>query len=204
MKQKIDFLAQNPRYLANDEGAVRDITLARLELHTHHTFQALETINLELQVLASKPPTPPAGPESLARDHRERTQRGEKAAQDYTDRMDRPISEILAENNRPGPLLDKKGKPLKIFTLTGDSRRDVKKGVFKSGHNLPTMTIDEYLEEERKRGGIIEGGGEASGIIAELDEDDHEAMDAATYKARNWDEFTEANPKGAGNTLNRG
>lgn len=203
MKQKIDFLAQNPRYVAQDEGAIRDITLARLELHTHHTFQALETINLELSVLAAKPPTPPAGSEGLSRDYRERAERGERAAQDYSDRMDRPISEILAANNRPGPLLDKKGKPLKIFTLT-DSRRDVKKGVFKSGHNLPTMTIDEYLEEEKKRGGIIEGGGEASGIIAEIDEDDHEAMDAATLKARNWDEFVEANPKGAGNTVNRG
>lgn len=203
LKQKIDFLTTNPQYLSHDESAIRELHLARLSLHVHHTFQALETINLEMQVLASKPPTPPsgAGPEKMARDHRERMGRG---GEDYSDRLDRPISEILAENNRPGPLLDKSGKPLKVFTLTGDKRNQVKAGVFRSGHNLPTMSIDEYLEEERKRGGIIEGGGEASGIIAELDEDDMEAMDAATYKARAWDEFTEANPKGAGNTLNRG
>jgi hypothetical protein len=115
------------------------------------------------------------------------------------------LAEILAANNRPGPILSKDGKPLKVFTLTGsNTRKEIKKGVFRPGHNLPTMSIDEYLEEERARGGIIEGGGEASGIIAEIDEDDHEAMDAATIKARAWDEFVEANPRGSGNTLNRG
>lgn len=203
LKQKIDFLSKNPSYLSHDESAIRELNLARLSLHVHHTFQALETINLELSVLATKPPTPPpgAGPEQLARDHRERTGRG---GTDYSDRVDRPLSELLAAANISGPLLDKSGKPLKVFTLTGNSRNDVKAGVFRSGHNLPTMSVEEFLEEERKRGGIIEGGGEASGIIAELDEDDEDAVDKATYKARNWDEFTEANPKGAGNTLNRG
>jgi hypothetical protein len=57
------------------------------------------------------------------------------------------------------------------------------------------MTIDEYLEEERARGGIIEGGGEASGLSPEPDEDNFEKADAETYKAREWDEFTEANPR---------
>jgi hypothetical protein len=99
--------------------------------------------------------------------------------------------------------LDKSGKPLKVFTLTG-GRKQLQDGVFRSGHNLPTMSIDEYLEEERKRGGIIEGGGEASGIIAEPDEDDYEKGEAETLKARAWDEYVEENPKGAGNTLNRG
>jgi hypothetical protein len=66
------------------------------------------------------------------------------------------------------------------------------------------MTIDEYLEEEKRRGGIIEGGGEASGIRPEPNEDDLIAADAETLKARAWDEFKEDNPKGSGNTLNRG
>jgi len=66
------------------------------------------------------------------------------------------------------------------------------------------MSIDQYLEEERKRGGIIEGGGEASGRQATPDEDNYEKADAETMKAREWDEYVEANPKGSGNTLNRG
>lgn len=66
------------------------------------------------------------------------------------------------------------------------------------------MTIDEYLEEERRRGGIIEGGGPASAVRPEPDEDNMAKADEETMKARAWDEFTEANPKGSGNTLNRG
>ncbi|CAI4211351.1 unnamed protein product [Parascedosporium putredinis] len=61
------------------------------------------------------------------------------------------------------------------------------------------MSIDEYLDEEFKR-----GGGDASFQRPEPDEDNIEKADAETYKAREWDEFTEANPKGSGNTLNRG
>ena len=37
-----------------------------------------------------------------------------------------------------------------------------------------------------------------------MDEDDMDAADRATMKARDWDEYVEANPKGSGNTLNRG
>ena len=66
------------------------------------------------------------------------------------------------------------------------------------------MTIDEYLEEEKRRGGMVDGGGAQSGRPAEPDEDSLEKADADTMKAREWDEFTEANPKGSGNTINRG
>ena len=66
------------------------------------------------------------------------------------------------------------------------------------------MSIDDYLEEEKRRGGIIDGGGNANAPQPEPDEDNVEQVDAATMKAREWDEFVEANPKGAGNTLNRG
>lgn len=66
------------------------------------------------------------------------------------------------------------------------------------------MTIDEYLAEEKRRGGIIEGGGEQSGLRPEVDEDNFSKADEETVKAREWDEFKEANPRGSGNTLNRG
>jgi len=66
------------------------------------------------------------------------------------------------------------------------------------------MSIDEYLEEEKRRGGIIDGGGEASGRKPQVDEDDYRVADAATMKARNWDDFKDENPRGAGNTMNMG
>ena len=65
------------------------------------------------------------------------------------------------------------------------------------------MSIDEYLEEEKRRGGVVQGG-EQSGIIPEVDEDDLGKADQETEKARAWDEYKEDNPKGSGNTLNRG
>ncbi len=92
---------------------------------------------------------------------------------------------------------------MRPFTLL-DSRQTLKNGVFRPDHSLPTMTIDEYLEEEKRRGGIIEGGGPQSEIRPEPNEDDHAAADEETMKQRAWDEYVEANPKGSGNTLNRG
>lgn len=65
------------------------------------------------------------------------------------------------------------------------------------------MTIDDYLEEEKRRGNFIQGGDESAAQEV-VDEDDVDKADEETMKARAWDEFTEANPRGSGNTLNRG
>lgn len=117
----------------------------------------------------------------------------------YSERLDKPDSHF----NRAGPLLSKDGKPLQPFTIT-DKRSQFRRGVFRPGHNLPTMSIDEFLEEEKRRGGIIDGGGGSQTPAAEPDEDDMDQADQATIKARTWDEYIEANPRGSGNTMNRG
>jgi immunoglobulin-binding protein 1 len=211
------FLSKNPAYLENDDDAVRKVHLANIALCTHTTFQSLESLNRELDVLSMAPPPSAPTPQALERDHRERA--GLRNDPEYSERLDR--SDLLSSAN-PGPILSAGGKPLRPFTLL-DSRQTIKKGVFRSGHNLPTMTIDEYLEEERARGGIIEGGGEASGLSPEPDEDNVAKADEETMKAREWDEYVESNTKyvfvypedlclaalltdtrGSGNTLNRG
>ena len=184
------YIEENPAALHNDDNALRELHLTNINLSTHLTFQSLESTAQEKQILVMAPPIPPSGPEVLANDHRERNGR---KTDDYSDRLDRPLSEMLTKGNT-GPILSKDGKPLRPFTLL-DSRQRLQQGVFKSGHNLPTMTIDEYLEEERRRGGIIEGGGAQSELRAEPDEDNMEKADEETMKARAWDEFTEANPK---------
>lgn len=146
------------------------------------------------------PPTPPPGPEEREADYRERNG---QCRDPYSDRLDPPISQLI-NGRKAGPILSKDGKPLKPFTLLG-SRQRLRDGVFRPDHSLPTMTIDEYLAEEKRRGGMIDGGGgEQSGMPAEPDEDNSEKADAETMKAREWDEFSEENPKGSGNTLNRG
>ena len=145
------------------------------------------------------PPTPPPRPEEQEADYRERNG---LRKDDYSDRLDPSLSGLY-RNSKAGPILSKEGKPLQPFTLL-DSRQRLQEGVFRPDHSLPTMTIDEYLNEEKKRGGMIDGGGEQSGRTAVVDEDNMVRADAETLEAREWDEFTEANPKGSGNTMNRG
>lgn len=137
------------RTSADDED-LRDFYKASLKLAIMQTIQALEMTVLELDMLAKAPPPSedptPEGEESDIRS------RGIK--QDgYSEKLDSIQSSI-----KGGALLSKEGRPLRPFTLI-DKREQLKKGVFGPGHNLPTMSIDEYLEEERRRGGIIEGGG---------------------------------------------
>lgn len=158
----------------------------------------------ELKILSLAPPTPPTHPADSNPDFRER-QRNGHVPSSYSDRLD----PSLAQLSRNGPILSKDGKPLQPFTLlssniSSSDRQRLRNGIFRSGHNLPTMTIDEYLAEEKRRGGMIEGGGEQSGIGPEPDEDNFDRADQETMKAREWDEFKEANPRGSGNTLNRG
>ncbi|RKU46782.1 hypothetical protein DL546_006431 [Coniochaeta pulveracea] len=171
LRQKLEYLISRPEYGTEDGGGdeelLRRVHLAHLSYAIHQTFQALESLNRELDVLDLAPD--PSQPTNIltpqqAEDERHRLRQKD----DYSD------------------------------------KQELAKGVFRPGHNLPTMSIDEYLEEERKRGGIIEGGGEASWARPEPNEDDIEKADQETYKARAWDEYVESNPKGSGNTLNRG
>jgi len=194
LKQKLEYLQQNPSALENDEGAYRELQLTNISFCTHQTFASLESIAQELHILSLAPPTPPSdsGQEQRPFDLRDRA----RDVGGFSERLDSAPMPLSA--GMKGPLLDPKGKPLRPFTLLGSKRQDFRDGVFRPDHSLPTMSIDEYLEEERKRGGIIEGGGEASGRKPEVDEDDFELADRATMKAREWDEYVEANPKGSG------
>ncbi|KAH6660430.1 TAP42-like protein [Truncatella angustata] len=200
LKKRLQYMRSSPRYLEDggDEEAVRELYLAELALCTRQAFQGLEHLNLEMEMLNLAPT--PLIPFRTTVEEDERRRRSPEGT-DHSERLDQPLRRLQSAFN--GPVLSRTGKPLRPFTLTNE-RQDIQKGVFRPGHNLPTMSIDEYLEEERRRGGMIEGGGEASGRPKTPDEDNYEKGDAETMKAREWDEFTEANPKGAGNTLNRG
>ena len=169
---------------------LRSVNLTQLNLYIHQTFAALEAIAQELQILSLAPAEPPIGYNNQSQDLRERQGRVQR---DDSEKLDPPISQLLNQA-RSGAILDQSGKPLQPFTLLGN-RDHLRQGVFRAGHNLPTMTIDEYLEEEKRRGGIIEGGGEQSGRRPEPDEDNMDRADEETMQAREWDEFKEANPK---------
>lgn len=193
----LKYLSRNEAWLQSDDDDTRRLYLAELQLYTHQTFQALDLLMQELSMLSAirnDPPPPQAQPD----DPRERNNLG---GANYSDRLDPSLSQLL-KSGRNGPLLNSKGRPMQPFTLL-DRRTQLQQGVFRSGHNLPTMTIDEYLDEEKRRGNILQGG-EQSGVQPEIDEDDMDKADEETMKARAWDEYVEANPKGSGNTLNRG
>lgn len=193
----LKYFAQNEARLQSDDDDTRSLYLAEIQLYTHQTFQALDLLIQELSILSAMRNAPPRPPPTD--DPRQRSNIG---GLNYSERLDPSMSQLL-RGGRGGPILNGKGKPMQPFTLLG-RRAEMQQGVFRPGHNLPTMTIEEYLDEEHRRGNVIEGGGEKSGIKPQVDEDDHNIADQETMKARNWDEYTEANPKGAGNTLNRG
>lgn len=195
LKDKLETLRRDPRYLENgDEELVRETYLANVAYCIHQTFNALDGMNREMEILK-------LAPENTEEERRKADEREQERSKDddASWRLDQRIGGL---GGGSGPILSKDGKPLQPFTLVGaNSRKDMTRNVFRPGHNLPTMSIDEYLEEEKRRGNIIEGGEEPKAVI---DEDDMDAADRETYKAREWDEFKDHNPKGSGNTMNMG
>ncbi|TPX67267.1 hypothetical protein SpCBS45565_g03920 [Spizellomyces sp. 'palustris'] len=104
--------------------------------------------------------------------------------------------------NHQGPLLASDGKILRPFVITS-KREALRQQVFRPGHNLPTMTVEEYIDKEIERGNFLSGGGKEPETKI-VDDNDHEALDAETFKARQWDEFKDDTPRGWGNRYNKG
>ena len=199
LKAKLQYLRDQSQHTTIDDETTRSLYLAELALYSNQSFQSIDMTTQELSILSQARladlPTELRGEDGRSPDHQPSTN-------GYSERLDN-LSSAPGLGRYGAPLLDQSGKPLRPFTLT-DKRTQLRRGVFRPDHNLPTMSIDEYLDEERRRGGIIDGGGDANEHPAEPDEDNVACADAQTMKAREWDEFVEANPKGAGNTLNRG
>jgi immunoglobulin-binding protein 1 len=214
-------------------SSLRSYLLMLCHLHALLAINALDSTYTELELLMSMP----SNAEALSRERAGREK-------DEADRRQKPDEEWKLDQrwgaSNTTPLLDGKGKPQRPFTILPggssttnggqasmgasgvqnqmDARQQLRNQVFQPSHRLPTMSIDEYLEEEQRRGNIISGGGQASAdaptsseLLAlrsqghrvgtrEADEADEEQR----RKAINWDEFEENNPKGMGNTMNRG
>ncbi|PAV23868.1 serine threonine phosphatase pp2a-associated [Pyrrhoderma noxium] len=185
-----------------DEDAPRETTLLLLRLQWAQACTHLESIGQELELLANAPPEEPADEDARKKD-----------GEDSSWRLDAPTP------NQQGPLLDASGRPLRPFTIlpSGAAERARLQGqVFRPDHRLPTMSIDEYLEEERRRGNIISGGGPQSAaaptrkeqlaVDSEMDGtlEGEEKAEKKRAEDEKWAQFTDANPRGAGNTMNRG
>jgi immunoglobulin-binding protein 1 len=95
-----------------------------------------------------------------------------------------------------------------------DTRQRLAQQVFRESHRLPTMSIDEYLQNEFDTPGrVITGGGKASEdaptsteILQLASEADGTvgaeiAEEQKRQKEENWAIFTDENEKGAGNKM---
>ncbi|KAK0497071.1 TAP42-like protein [Armillaria luteobubalina] len=194
-----------------DDEVLRETALLLLRLFFSLSKTQLAHIETELQLLKTAPPPLPYSPRPDDNDPRNKEK----------DRQDEEMWKLDAPKPNPngGPLLDPAGKPLQPFTIlpSGASERARHQAqVFGPGYNLPTMTIDQYLEVERERGNILSGGGPGSentptsseqlAMDAEMDGkvEGEAKSEEKRLKDENWAVFTDENPRGAGNTMNRG
>lgn len=189
---------------------VREATLLLLRLTYAQAQSSLESQEQELELLRHMPaPSPPSADERRKPD--------QKAGQDDMWKLDAPIPKGGPDGK--GPLLDPSGKPLRPFTILpagASDRARLQDQVFQADHRLPTMSIDQYLEIEQQRGNIISGGGPESQnrlttseqlqLDSEMDGTifGREKAEEKRQKDEQWAQYTDANPKGAGNTMNRG
>lgn len=197
LQQKIATLSSS-----TDDEVVREVQYAQLEGLAIEAVSALDMLNTELDMVSR---FPPPGAVSLAQHSLSETM---DARTEDPNRFDKAYSDKVEARltNRNTPILTKDGKVNRPFTIVSSNREQLQRKVRGTGQYLPTMSVEEYLDEEIKRGGIIQGGGPASKKDDEdsESEDDEEKENEKTYKARDWDEFVEANAKGSGNTINRG
>ncbi|GAA5941887.1 hypothetical protein JCM1841_005094 [Sporobolomyces salmonicolor] len=213
-----DFLSDDDD---ESESVARPLLINLLQLHYLRAFAELSSVEQELELLEHgmkmseiPSPSPHAGPSTSSSDSRAR----KTDEEDTTWRLDK-----LAEKD--GPVLSPDGKVLRPFVIlpsTSSSssplstRLRLQSEVFRPSHRLPTMTIDEYLEQQQELGNVLQGGGPSTSD--EVDqarrdeqgekEDDtlrgYEAEEAGLKKIREWDEYTDTHRKGEGNMHNRG
>ncbi|KAJ3048857.1 hypothetical protein HK097_010134 [Rhizophlyctis rosea] len=167
-----------------DEELDRDLILTTLDLFVQKVIDSLKSVQDEEVML----------------EHMAKLEQARASGDEGTTRVEvrRPARRQV---NPGGPILAADGKPLQPFVLLSQ-REALRQQVFRPGHNLPTMTIEQYLDNEIARGNFLSGGTEPP--EKPITDDDEVATDAETYKARNWDEFKEANAKGWGNRMNKG
>ncbi|KAJ3306625.1 hypothetical protein HDV03_004765 [Kappamyces sp. JEL0829] len=178
----------------DSEELQRELTLAYVELAIQQTISYIKDIKEELEMI-----------EFGKQAKLSLMSKGLASASLDTNRDDKVDESIRKTTSYSGPLLSKEGKPLRPFMITTEhnKRMEIQNGVFRYGHNLPTMTIEEYLDREMERGNVLSGGTEPP-KKQDPDDQDHEALDAATVKARDWDDFKDFNPAGWGNRHRKG
>jgi hypothetical protein len=184
----LDKLESNEQDYENiDEDTLRELYLEQVCLFRIKSFDNIRLVAQELEILEHIPDEPKL---QEVKEDDERENRS-KDPTEFTDKLEKldNVNEYLSKD----------GKILKPFTIL--KREDLRKKVYGTGQYLPTMTVEDYLEQELANGGMVSSAQEPE---ESSDEDDYEKNDRDTYKARQWDDFTDTHRKGSGNTINRG
>uniref|UniRef100_K3X0R5 TAP42-like protein n=1 Tax=Globisporangium ultimum (strain ATCC 200006 / CBS 805.95 / DAOM BR144) TaxID=431595 RepID=K3X0R5_GLOUD len=116
--------------------------------------------------------------------------------------------DLFTDAHRPPPPPQGQGISVTHINPQFEMRREtVKSGVFKPGHRLPTMSLQEYAdmeladaqERQQREQEASQGPRRYDQLVEDGDEDNLEFVDEATYKDRAWDDWKDANPRGIGN-----
>ncbi|KAH9820552.1 TAP42-like protein [Melampsora americana] len=206
-KSTLDLRNENLEEEEEEDGE-REVYLTWLKFLYLKSYQEISSIEQELELL---------GTSSQMENLSHRTKRsGEEEEEDLSWRLDKL-------STKSGPLIGPSGKVLRPFTILPSSnsfssatdRIRLKSEVFRPDWNLPTMTIDEYLDEQESMGNFLKGGGpgqaekETDGerVKREAEDDNmngEEMSERLRKEAIEWNEFTDTHRKGEGNMMNRG
>ncbi|KAM0755449.1 TAP42-like protein [Meredithblackwellia eburnea MCA 4105] len=199
-----------------EEDTHRATLLSLLQFYYLRSFSELSSIDMELELLNSSlrmSDLPSPGSHSDSRERKE-DKDGEESW-----RLDK-----LPDKDTP--LVDKNGKVLRPFTILPSSssnasdalstRLRLQSQVFGPSHRLPTMTIDELLDQEMAEGRFVQGGGPGGSKAIEEEKEERrgqgeednvegwEREERELLKEREMDEWKDTHRKGEGNMHNRG
>ncbi|ODV98565.1 hypothetical protein PACTADRAFT_1035 [Pachysolen tannophilus NRRL Y-2460] len=199
LNEKLKILNSGNFLESLDDEVIRSIYVDQAKFFSLNAFKSLELITMELDLLSNAPPPQQPKIEELNSLDKKDIREKPSSKNDflYTDKLETLTS----------PLLSKTGKILKPFVLVSD-RNKIAQKTFGTGQVLPSMSVEEYLEQELQNGGMVQNSNSQGNNQQENDDEEDEdnplVADRETYKAREWDEFKETHAKGSGNTINRG
>lgn len=167
-----------------DDETIRAVYIDQLKFFSLKTFNLLELIVFEMQVLKNRPPQRPIQ-ESVPDDRAEDKKRNDYG---FTTKLE---SVVRPDQMKVSDLLSRQGKILRPFTITSD-KQILKQKVFGTGQVLPSMSVEEYLDYELAHGKMAQPEETTKGDSSDDSDDELEK--------RRWDDWKDEHPKGMGNT----
>ncbi|CAX42038.1 TOR signalling pathway regulator, putative [Candida dubliniensis CD36] len=182
-----------------DEEIIRTIYLDQLKFFILKSFNLLESINMELQVLKNRPLKNFNSSTNLEiNDSRLQTKINSKRDKDKDDEygFTTKLESLPKLSYQVSDLINKSGKILQPFTITSQ-KQNLKEKVFGTGQVLPSMTVEEYLDYELANGKMLKN--EVKDKPKNDDNDSDTEDSEVEEEKRRWDDWKDDNPKGSGN-----